>query len=317
MMQKTQSILTSICALACVASANSAPQEEPDTSTEDPNTPTWGISGGDIFQFESSLDDGGAFTVNRAFASGKMKKRFSEGFALTMDAAFEADTYNFSGSGPFVDAGGGSPWTTTLALTVRALGRFTIDEQNHFFAGGLVSWAGETGAGVGDSFTGGGQIGYTHTFSKDLTLGAGLQISTRIEDDLLYVPTPIIDWHISEQLYLTNARSPEAFPASLGIELLYYLSRELSVSIGTRYEYRRFRLDDSGPALTQGGVGVDKGFPVWARLEWRPMGHLRVHLVGGVSFGERLELADSSGDVIEERDVDAAPFLGFFLGFEF
>ena len=150
MMPKTQSVLTLICTLACVASANSAPQEEPDTSTEDQSTTTWAISGGDLFQFESSLDDGGAFTVNRAFVTGGMTTRFSEGFALEMDAAFEADTYNFSGSGPFVDAGGGSPWSTTLAVTLRALGRFKIDEQNHFFAGGLVSWAGESSAEAGE-----------------------------------------------------------------------------------------------------------------------------------------------------------------------
>ena len=155
------------------------------------------------------------------------------------------------------------------------------------------------------------------TDDQDLTIGAGMQISTRIEDGLLYIPSPIIDWRINEQFYLSNMRAPAGYPASLGLELICYLSKEMNVSIGSRYEYRRFRLDDDGPAAVRKGVGTNSGFPIWLRYEWRPMPEIRLHLMGGVNVGQRLELDDRNGNQLSEEDVDIAPFLAFFLGFEF
>ena len=91
----------------------------------------------------------------------------------------------------------------------------------------------------------------------------------------------------------------------------------MNVSIGTRYEYRRFRLDDSGPIAIRNGVGTNSGFPVWLRYEWRPVPEIRIHVLGGVSFGQRLELDDRDGNQLSRDDVDVAPFVGLFLGFEF
>lgn len=296
---------------------NESPNTEAPVSEEEDKTTTWSVNGGDLFQFDSDIKGGGSFSVNRFFLGGGVAYKVTPSLTLDLNVGFEVDSYNFSGRGQFTDVANGTPWTSTVDVTLKALARWKLDDSWRIFLGGLVSWAGETNAPVSDSFTGGGLMGFAYTFSEDLTLGAGVQISTRLEDNLLFIPSPIIDWRITKQLYISNVRSPVTFPASLGVEVIYYLSYETNISIGSRYEYRRFRLDDSGPAAIQNGVGVDSGFPLWLRFEWRPVSGVRLHFVAGVELGERLELDDRNGNGIADQDVDPAPFVGFFLGFEF
>lgn len=290
--------------------------QQGEASTEESST-SWGVNGGDIYQFDTDLDGGGSFSVNRFFIGGGIDYKLSPSLSLDFNIGVEVDDYNFSGAGPLMNSSGGNPWSTVTDVTFKALARWKVDDQWRIFLGGLVSWTGETSAEAGDSFTGGALMGFAHTFSEDLTLGFGMQISTRLEDSLLFIPSPIIDWRISEQFFISNVRGPVTFPASLGVEAVYYLSRELNISIGTRYEYRRFRLDDDGPARVQNGIGLDSSFPVWGRFEWRPVPQIRIHLLAGVAFGERLRLYDSDGNQLAEQDVDPAPFVGFFLGFDF
>ena len=256
---------------------------------------TWGVSGGDLYQFDSSIDGGGRFSVNRAFISGGLEYVFSPSLTLDFDIGFEADTYTFNGNGSFSDAAGGVPWTTTLDVTLSAAARWKIDDQWRVFLRGFVGWAGERDASVEDSFTGGGVLGAAYTFSDDLTLGAGALVSAQLEDGILFIPSLIVDWRISERLFVSNVRGPVSYPTSAGIEILYYLSYELNLSLGARYEVRRFRLNDEGSLLARNGVGQERSVPVWVRLEWRPMDKLRLHLVAGCSFGEQLQLSDSNG----------------------
>ena len=81
---------------------------------------TWGVSGGDIYQFRSSIDGGGSFSVNRAFLAGGFEYAFSPSLTLDFDLGFEADSYVFNGGGAFADAAGGVPWTTALDVTLAA-----------------------------------------------------------------------------------------------------------------------------------------------------------------------------------------------------
>lgn len=288
-----------------------------DADDRDKETFTWSLAGGDIFQFDSGIKNGGSYSVNRFFLGGGLAYKITPALTLDFNITSEIDSYTFKGNGDFTAPADGVPWTTTIDVSLRGLARWKLDDHWRIFLGGVLEWAGETRAEVGKSFTGGGLMGVAYTFSEDLTLGGGLQISTRIEDDLLYIPSPIIDWRITEQLFISNVRGPVSYPASLGVEIVYYLSREMNVSIGSRYEYRRFRLDDSGPTIIQQGVGTDSGFPVWLRFEWRPVPEIRLHLVGGVVFGQKLQLDTSDGTQIQKQDIDPAAFVGFFLGFDF
>ena len=289
----------------------------PNTDEEEDQILTWGLAGGDLYQFDTSIDNGGSFSVNRAFISGGIEYEFSPSLTLDFDIGFEADSYVFRGNGSFSDAAGGVPWTTTLDITLSAAARWQLDDDWLLYLRGFLGWAGEREADVEKSFTGGGTIGAAYSFSDTLTLGAGALIAAQLEDSILFIPSLIVDWRITERLCVSNVRGPVNYPTSAGLELIYYLSYELNVSVGARYEVRRFRLDDDGAPLARNGVGQERSVPVWFRMEWRPMEKLRLHLVAGCSFGEQLELADSVGWTFAKEDVDPAPFVGCFIGFEF
>jgi hypothetical protein len=321
----TDTTTVRICALPIIALATcfaQAQQTEGQTEGQieeqtEEKTTTWALSGGDVYQFDSDIDGGGSFSENRFFIGGGLSYEFTPSLTIDFKVASEIDDYDFKGGGAFTAPADGTPWKTTADITMRGLGRWKVDDNWRVFLGGVVSWAAETDADLAKAITGGGLFGASYTFSEDLTLGAGVQISTRLEDDLLYIPSPIIDWRITEQLFISNMRAPVGYPASLGVEVVYYLSQDLNVSVGSRYEYRRFRLNESGPSLIHNGVGTNSGFPVWLRFEWRPIPEIRLHLLGGVTVAQKLELDDRNGNTLSKADVGTSPFVGLFLGFEF
>lgn len=290
------------------------PQGPPVTA---PGTLTWTIHGGDLYQFNTSIDDGGSFSVNRSFLGAGANYQFTPDLSLDLSIATEVDTYDFRGGGTFADAAGGTPWTTTVDVTLGSAVRWQIDRAWQVRLAGFLGWSAEHNADFGSSFYGGGIIAGSYTFSRDLTLGGGFLIASRIEDNVLIIPALLVDWRINERLTMTNVRGPVTYPASAGVELIYNIEDSLNFAIGFRYIYRRFRLNDDGPTAVQSGIGSERSFPLWLRLEWEPVRRLRLHLLGGISFGERLELQASNGDLLAKQDVSPAPFVAFFCSFKF
>ena len=287
----------------------------PAEETED--TFSWNVAGGDIYQFGTDIDGGGSYSVNRTFLGAGVEFEYSPALTLDFDIGMEWDDYDFSGTGEFTAPAAGEPWGTVFDLTLSAVSRWKLDENWRMILGGFVRWSGETDADFAESFSGGGVFGGAYVFSEDLSLGATALVTTQIEDGLLWIPSPIVDWRINRQLFISNMRGPVTYPASLGLEIVYYLNENMNVSLGGRYEYRRFRLNDDGPAAIRNGVGGERTFPVWVRFEWRPIEQIRLHVLAGVNFGQRLELENSRGSLLSEQDTDPSPFIGCFLGFKF
>ena len=317
------------CAIALLTGLSPAQSpEEPEDRTLELSQPpsgrpgqelggSWAVAGGDLFQFQTSIEGGGSFSVNRSFLRGGYEHRFSPELKLGLSLATEVDTYDFKGGGTFAEAAGGTPWTTTREFSIGASFLWQVDSEWTVFGSGSFRSAGEPGAEWSETFTTGGVAAASYTFSRDFTIGAGVLASGRLDGSIQFIPSLLIDWKVTEGLVVTNVRGPRTYPSSAGIELLYQFEEDMTFSVGFRYEYRRFRLDDSGPPPTRGGVGTERSFPVWLRYEWRPRPGIRLHLLGGVSFGERLELQRADGVFLQRQDANPAPFVAIFFGFEF
>ena len=288
---------------------------EPTTDTE--QAFSWNVSGGDIYQFETDINGGGGYSVNRTFLGAGVEFKYSPALTLDFDIGMEWDNYDFSGKGSFSAPPAEDPWGSVFDLTLSAVSRWRLDDKWRMILGGFIRWSGENDADFGKAFSGGGVFGGAYVFSDDLSLGATALVTTQIEDGLLWIPSPIVDWRINRQLFISNMRGPVTYPASLGLEIIYYLNEDMNISFGGRYEYRRFRLNDDGPAAIRDGVGGERTFPVWFRFEWRPMEQIRLHVLAGVNFGQRLELENSRGSTLSRQDTDPSPFIGCFLGFRF
>ena len=188
-------------------------------------------------------------------------------------------------------------WSTTVGLNLR--------------------FAGERDADAGDSMTVGGFGAVSYAFSRTFSLGAGAILSSQIEDSILVIPALVIYWQATDTIIVSNVLGPEVYPTGAGIEVAWRPDRVREVAIGSRYESRRFRLDDSGPAIRRNGVGEDTGYPLWARATWRFENGFRLDLVGGVSLFNSYRLDDANGNELAKTDLDPAPFIGIFGSWRF
>ncbi|MFM7052916.1 MAG: hypothetical protein ACKOYN_12425 [Planctomycetota bacterium] len=194
---------------------------------------------------------------------------------------------------------------------------FVLDERWRASARVLVEFSGENDADAWDSASFGGVLGASYAFSREFMLGAGVLAITRIEDDMLVVPQLLVDWKPCKEFRLSNFAGPEAFPGGAGLEAIWTFAEDMELALGSRYTYRRFRLDDSGDPARAEGVGTDEGLPVWLRATMRAKCGARLDLVAGVQVAEQMTLDDRAGNRLAREDVDAAAFLGVFFSWKY
>lgn len=119
-----------------------------------------------------------------------------------------------------------------------------------------VTFSGESGSETGDGLTYRGIAGYTYSVNIDLVIA-----TTRIEDYFIVFPGVVLNRRINERTVLSSIITNVRTEPGPRISLKYFLNRNLSGSVSTGYEFRRFRLDDDGVAPD--GVGDIKLMPLW------------------------------------------------------
>ena len=214
-------------------------------------------------------------------------------------------------------APGVAPWNNIQAMYMGARVTADLDDHWRITTGASILFAGEPGVDVSEAATIQGIISATWALDKTFFIGGGVLLSSQLEDSILAIPLILIYWEFADDFVLSNILGPETYPTGAGLEVAWRPNRGTELSIGGRYENRRFRLDDSGPANRANGVGQDTGFPIWARATWKFRGGFRIDLVGGVSLFNSYELDDSVGEEIGSADLDPTPFLGLFASYRF
>ncbi|HBZ97761.1 MAG: hypothetical protein CMJ41_07515 [Phycisphaerae bacterium] len=255
--------------------------------------------------FNSEIDDDqGEFDMDQLRLRLKGRTAITDTFDLSYGFRYEFDGFNFGEQGFF---GLGDPWSDIHTIEFNVGGFWKLDGNWQFFAGGVFRFARETGADWGDSFEGGGAAAISYTFSERLTLGGGLGIVTRLEDDLLYYPIVVADWEIVDRLLLTT-RISTGWGNETGVQLVYRWTDHWDVGIGAAYDYQRFRLNDEGPVAE--GVGEFTALPFYGFVNWKPMPSVNVSLYVGINTYGELEAVDRNGNVAASSDYGT----GFLLG---
>ena len=294
------------------------PAEEPAEVSRTGPPPGRGpyLAAGYIHSFRTSIDGGGAFSTQTAFATGQLGVPVGKGFIVGAQVAWQGDWYSFDGPNQVSLSAQRRPWGDVQSFAVSGTVGRRVDAW-WFHAVFSTRFSFEEGASLGSSFNPGGIAGFQYTFSPGLKLGLGILVNARLEDDPLIVPIPYLHWEIVEGLILSNSIAPEAYPRGPGVELAWRFRPQWSLALGGRWEYRRFRLNDDGAALRRGGVGEDEGVPLWLRLTWRATPNLRADLLGGASLVNRLRLTDASGATLRSEGTDSVPMLGAFVSYRF
>jgi len=156
-------------------------------------------------------------------------------------------------------------------------------------------------------------VGATKVFSPKLILGLGAGVFRQIDETKVF-PFVIVNWQIDDKWRLTNPL--RAGPAGgAGLELAYALDANWELAGGGTYREYRFRLKDDGPV--PGGIGENRGIPLFARLS-RKLGQKgRVDLYAGAVVGGRLEVTSADGNTTISSDYRAAPLFGLTAAMDF
>ena len=278
------------------------PEQKPDINLK--------ISGGYSHQFSTSIEGSGSYTADRAYFGISSRYTLTETVTLSVGVAYEYDYYNFSGNSVFATAA----WNNVETLGI--LPRFDVKLNDHWSVGAapVLQMSGESNASAGKTITGGALVNFRYAFDETHVLGLGLLAKGQLNNSVLVVPVPIVDWEIKKGLRISNVRGPEANPF-VGLELVQELSTQFNAALGGAWEYRMFRLDDSAPLAN--GAGLEQQITLYGRLEWKPVPQFRVDFLAGAAVMNQLKLYDSSNNFIGSEDGGTSLVLGVFASYKF
>jgi hypothetical protein len=306
----TQPPATSTTPAATNAGTATTPSTTPPAPPVEKTDINLKISGGYSHQFNTAIEGSGSYTADRAYFGISSRYTLTETVTLSVGVAYEYDYYKFTGNSVFATAA----WNNVETLGI--LPRFDIKLNDHWSVGAapLLQMSGESSASAGKTITGGALVNFRYAFDQTHVLGLGLLAKGQLNNSVLVVPVPIVDWEIKKGLRISNVRGPEANPF-VGLELVQELSPQFNAAFGGAWEYRMFRLDDSAPFAN--GAGLEQQITLYGRLEWKPVPQFRVDFLAGAAVMNQLKLYDSSNNFIASEDGGTALVLGVFASYKF
>ena len=263
-----------------------------------------------IGQLDSNLDGGGSFRWNGVVVAGNVTWQVSRQFAAGLDLRYDFERWKFAGPGAFGDA---APWGDINRPSLGIKLAYQHAPDLAVFVAPQIEWDYESGASVGNAQNFGAVVGVTKVFSPTLVLGVGAGVFRQIDETKVF-PFVIVRWQIDDRWRIGNP--VQAGPAGgAGLELAYALDANWELAGGGTYREYRFRLKDDGPV--PGGIGENKGIPLFARLSRKIGQKGRVDLYAGAVVGGRLEVTSADGNTTISSDYRAAPLFGLTAALDF
>lgn len=273
---------------------------------------SFNFDGGVAFQSGADLADvEGSFSVNRWFASMGVTYSWNRRNSLGLSVGGGSSKYDFD---ELTGIGGGNPWEEIEDTRISLTGRIGFGETGTLFLIPSARYSGEKDADTSEGRTYGLFAAAAWRVNEKLTIGPGIGVFSRLEDGTRIFPVLVIDWDISERWSLSTSRGL-ASSQGPGLTLGYEAGEQWTFGLTSRRENNEFRLDEDG--TTPGGIGKNQSMPVVASAVWKPNKMFRLALFGGLEFGGKLKLKDSSGELVSESSYDPAPVYGVTFELKF
>ncbi len=263
-----------------------------------------------IYQFETDLDSGGKFDVQRHFLRFDVSRFINRQWTVGLGVSFDYERWNFS---DVAGLSGVDPWDEIFRPGISVPIFYSTGDKWRFGIIPAIEAAGATGAETSESLSYGAVLSAAYTFSPKLMLGLGAGIFERLDQTEVF-PFVVINWKINDRLKLTNPfRAGPVGPA--GLELVYTPIDSWEMGLGSAYRSYRFRLDDS--SAVPDGIGEVDFWAPFLRVGWRLGERYRFDLNGGALVGGSIAIEDENGNELGQTDYDTAPFIGLTLSGRF
>lgn len=263
-----------------------------------------------IYQFETDLDSGGSFDVQRHFLRFDVSRFIDRHWTVGLGLSLDYERWDFSG---IAGLAGIDLWDEIFRPGISLPVFYSTGGKWRFGVIPSIEFAGASGAEASESLSYGAVLSAAYAVRPNLMLGLGTGLFERLDQSEAF-PFVVIDWTINERLRLTNPfRAGPVGPA--GLELVYAPDRSWEMGVGGAYRSYRFRLDDSSAVAD--GIGEVDFWAPFLRVGWRMGKHYRFDINAGAMVGGSITIEDENGNELGETDYDTAPFVGATLKGQF
>ena len=133
-----------------------------------------------FYQFQSDLDQGGNFGVQRFSINGRWSHQVNSSLSLGAGLRYVYDHYSFSDKPGF---SGSAPWGDIHMPDLSLAAFYRTESDWRLLAVATGGFSGESGADTGDSIIYGGILSASKRIGPDLTLGLGARDLPKIRGD--------------------------------------------------------------------------------------------------------------------------------------
>lgn len=259
-----------------------------------------------IYQFDTDLDSGGQFDVQRHLVRFDTVRSINKEWSVGLGLSFDYERWNFTNRAGLPSVG---LWDAiyrpgmSIPIFYAPAGNWRLG----FIPS--IDFAGASGAETSESFSYGAVFSAAYSFGQRLMLGVGAGWFERFDESALF-PYVIVNWKINEQLRLSNPhRAGPVGPA--GLELVCTPTSNWEVGMGGAYRSYRFRLDDS--STVSDGIAEVNFWAPFLRAGRKIGNHYRADIHGGVMVDGSITIENKDANELGKTGYETVPFVGITL----
>ena len=259
-----------------------------------------------LYQFETDLDAGGKFDVQRHLLRFNMSRVVNRNWMVGLGLSFDYDHWDF---GEIQGLAGVDLWDDIYRPGISLPIFYTTANRWRLAVIPSMDLAGASGADAQESISYGAIFSAARSLRPGLMLGLGVGLFERLDQGEIF-PYLVIDWQITDQWKLSNPfQAGPVGPA--GLELSYTGNDLWELGVGGAYRSYRFRLGDSSTVAD--GIGEVEFWAPFIRLGRRLGPKISLDLNAGALLSGQITIEDQDSDELGDTGYDPAPFVGVTL----
>lgn len=271
-------------------------------------------------EFKTKTDGGDSFESWRLGVAGDFGGPINESILVGIRAGYRHASYNFrldNEPNGRLDYGSSElprdPWGSVNTFELVPTTTILVGSRFSVIAAVPIHWAGETGARR-NGFAAGVSALVRWQITDNLRIGAGIGVTSQLEDDAETFPIVSLDWQISDTI---NFRTEGSWLQGGNATLLWGPSESIRLAFSAGYERNRFRLDDNGFQSDRNGIGEVTAVPLEVGLRFRLFERAFFDFRLGLAVAGQLRIESDNGHKLYEEDYDPSPRLGLSLTIPF
>ncbi len=269
-------------------------------------------------EFASRSDGGDEFDAWRVGVVGEIGGPINESILIGFRAGYRHTSYEFNLENAPPPAYGTTtlphdPWNPLNTVDLLPSTTVLVGSRVSVVAAVPIRWAGEAGARR-NGFTAGISGLVRWQVNDALSIGAGIGVTSQLEDDAETFPVISLRWRISENFEFAT----EGSWLQGGNAILFWGSNDaIRLSLSAGYERIRYRLDDHGTLPDRDGIGEVTTVPIEVGLRLQIFEEAFLDVRAGLGVAGRLRIETDNGRKLYDRQYDPAPRLGVSLTIPF